>query len=588
MGKLSKKALKIMILMAALCTFCILMLTPFEKAFAGPDRGIKVCVKDISEKELPMYEGSYALLIGVSNYTAGWPDLKSISSELDQVENILKKQGFHVVKIMNPDSKALNVAFEEFIDQYGFDPNNRLLFFFSGHGHTRKGGEKGYLVPVDAPDPRRDERSFLRKALPMTQILSWSRQMEAKHALFLFDSCFSGTVFKVKSLPKRPPHITRSTSLPVRQYITAGDAGDPVPASSVFTPAFIDALKYGWADLNGDNYVSGTELGIYLQEKVPQHTSQTPQYGKIKDYKLSRGDYIFNIKSTSGSCTLQVKSSPPGAKVWIDGRLEGTSPVEVAGLTPGRVMVEAKKDGYGIWKEQVLLREDHPMIMDAVLEKKSSGGILQIQSNIPQASWYLDGIYAGRTPDEMKNVPPGTHRITIKAKGHYKWTEMINMVSGKLLVIHADIDSENLKIDAQHGRLYVDVYPSNAQVKIMNIRPKYSQGMPLSPGSYHLNISAQGYVTQGQWIKLSKGEEKHVNIELAPQKTTKTFSPGPKQQSETATAPNTKPAPAGQVFENVKRALTVWKDSIFSGPSGPPGNNRGDSDINNPSLDGGP
>jgi len=32
--------------------------------------------------------------------------------------------------------------------------------------------------------------------------------------LFLFDSCFSGTVFKARSLPDQPPHITRLTAEP--------------------------------------------------------------------------------------------------------------------------------------------------------------------------------------------------------------------------------------------------------------------------------------------------------------------------------------------------------------------------------------
>jgi hypothetical protein len=77
----------------------------------------------------------------------------------------------------------------------------------------------------------------------MSQLLAWSRQFTAKHALFLFDSCFSGTVFKTRALPPQPPYITQATALPVRQFITAGSAGEEVPARSEFTPAFVDALK---------------------------------------------------------------------------------------------------------------------------------------------------------------------------------------------------------------------------------------------------------------------------------------------------------------------------------------------------------
>ncbi len=126
---------------------------------------------------------------------------------------------------MNLKADALGKRFEKFINDYGFDKNNRLLFFYSGHGHTRTDewdNEKGYLVPTDAPNPHFDEKCFLQKALEMNQILTWARRIEAKHALFLFDSCFSGTVFKAKALPKVPRQISKAAKLPVRQFITCG------------------------------------------------------------------------------------------------------------------------------------------------------------------------------------------------------------------------------------------------------------------------------------------------------------------------------------------------------------------------------
>ena len=188
---------------------------------------IKVIAKarDGSMQKIELYKASYALLIGVSDYTAGWPDLENIPAEVEMVANSLRDHGFSVKTVMNPDSDELEDSFEEFIDKYGYDSQNRLLFLFSGHGYTRKQGKKGYLVPVDAPDPRIDERGFVRKALSMSQINTWARQIEAKHALFLFDSCFSGTIFKTKALPEHPPHITSLTVKPVRQFITAGSSG---------------------------------------------------------------------------------------------------------------------------------------------------------------------------------------------------------------------------------------------------------------------------------------------------------------------------------------------------------------------------
>jgi Caspase domain/TIR domain len=278
-----------------------------KDSIVSNNRGVKIPApspqpippEQITQNIRSLYKESHALLIGVSNYTAGWPNLESIPEEIEAVKRMLKAQGFNVIVHKDTNHVELKAAFQDFIDRYGYEAQNRLLFFFSGHGETREGGKKGYLVPSDSPDPAQDERGFLKKALPMSQIMAWARQIEAKHVLYLFDSCFSGTVFKQKALSKVPPHISTMTSEPVRQFITAGSAGETVPAQSVFTPAFIDGIKHRLADLNKDGYVTGMELGIFLQAKVPQHFLQTPQFGKITDYDLSRGDFVFILYSAN-------------------------------------------------------------------------------------------------------------------------------------------------------------------------------------------------------------------------------------------------------------------------------------------------
>ena len=114
-----------------------------------------------------------------------------------------------MIKEIDPGAERLKEIFAEFIFECGYEKENRLLIFFSGHGvYTKKRrSEKmlDYLIPIDAPHPRKNLRGFLRKALPMEQILSWSRTMEAKHALLLFDSCFSGMIFHTKSASEDAP-----------------------------------------------------------------------------------------------------------------------------------------------------------------------------------------------------------------------------------------------------------------------------------------------------------------------------------------------------------------------------------------------
>jgi|TARA_Y100000031_G_scaffold150315_1_gene189487 hypothetical protein len=47
---------------------------------AAATKGIQITTKD--GQQIGHYENSYALSIGVSDYTAGWPDLQAAPSEL--------------------------------------------------------------------------------------------------------------------------------------------------------------------------------------------------------------------------------------------------------------------------------------------------------------------------------------------------------------------------------------------------------------------------------------------------------------------------------------------------------------------------
>ena len=258
----------------------------------------KVVIRDSSGQ---LYEESHALVIWAGNYQQHWSKLNNVENEAKQVIAALERRDFKVTTVGNPDGERLRNAIKTFIDNYGYQPNNRLVIFFAGHGHTRQ-RTKGYLVPVDAPDPRTSEankQNFLSLALPMQQIITWARLAEAKHVLFVFDSCFSGTVFKQRSSTTPTRYILDVMAKPVRQFLTAGDADEKVPAKSVFTPLFIRALD-GEADANKDSYVTGNELGLYLRQNLKEYdTQQTPQFGTIRDPDLDQGDIVFRSSPTS-------------------------------------------------------------------------------------------------------------------------------------------------------------------------------------------------------------------------------------------------------------------------------------------------
>jgi len=269
-------------------------LTFLTQVSSGSDtRATQISPAPVSGADL--YENSHALVIGVSDYSGGWPDLPGVQQDIPAVEAALKKHGFHVRVVKDPTSEKLAREYTKFINEHGQEPENRLVFYFAGHGYTLTlayGGEMGYIVPANTPNPHRDKTGFLASALDMQQIEVYAKRIQSKHVLFLFDSCFSGSIFSLSRAV--PETINYKTALPVRQFITSGGANEQVADQSVFRRQFVDALN-GAADANGDGYVTGAELGEFLQDRVVNYSkgTQHPQYGKIRDPNLDKGDVVF-------------------------------------------------------------------------------------------------------------------------------------------------------------------------------------------------------------------------------------------------------------------------------------------------------
>ena len=283
--------------------FCLIFtLTIATNVMAQSGRGVAVRIKDASgkTKEVKLYEGSYALIIGNSEYSNGWDRLGGVKADVIAVKNVLERQGFKVETEENLTSERFEARIRKFINDYGYDRDNRLLFYYAGHGYTlNSAGDKrelGYIIPADTPLPDKDERGFRQKAVSMIAIQSFARQIQAKHALFVFDSCFSGKLFALRNTPKVTPFIYDKVDNPVRQFITAGDETQTVPDESIFRKAFVRGLE-GEADRNNDGYIVGTELADYLKETVTNYSNrkQTPQFGTLNDIDLDKGDFVFGV-----------------------------------------------------------------------------------------------------------------------------------------------------------------------------------------------------------------------------------------------------------------------------------------------------
>ncbi|HEV7877073.1 caspase family protein [Bradyrhizobium sp.] len=247
----------------------------------------------ITAKPAPykMYGDSRALIVGASKYEnrIDWTTLEVVPQEVTRVKEVLERHRFKTTVVPDPNSENLAKAIKGFLSQPA-TRDTRLLIYFAGHGWTDQ-RRTGFIVPVDAPGERSPE--FLSKILSMEEIKAWSYLSKAKHVLFVFDSCFSGSIFLTRSnLAPVDELFLKDIDRPGRQYITSGNANEQVPDRFDFAEAFAAGLE-GQADYNKDGVISASELGYFLRSTIIPQGRQTPQFGSDTQIDFRGGDQLF-------------------------------------------------------------------------------------------------------------------------------------------------------------------------------------------------------------------------------------------------------------------------------------------------------
>lgn len=248
----------------------------------------------------PYYENDWALIIGIDAYQHA-PPLGYACSDANAIANILETQfkftnsNITVLKDADATRDNINNAFFEFTkDKIG--PDDRLLVFFAGHGHTVSGsrGEVGFLVPVDGSPEN------LATLIRWDALTRNAELIAAKHILFIMDACYGGLA-ATRFIPPGSMRFAKDMLQRfTRQVLTAGkadevvaDSGGPRAGHSIFTGHLLDALE-GSASMQ-EGILTASEVMSYVYNRVATdyNSQQTPHYSFLD----GDGDFIFDTSA---------------------------------------------------------------------------------------------------------------------------------------------------------------------------------------------------------------------------------------------------------------------------------------------------
>lgn len=137
---------------------------------------------------------------------------------------------------------------------------------------------------------------------------------------------------------------------------------------------------------------------------------------------------------------LSVTTEPAGAKVYVDGKLAGDSPLDKFELPEGEHALGVGLEGHRDVKRKVEIPGGDSVKVAVTLERK--GGTLKLTSDPGGASVFVDGKEHGITPVKALHLDPGEHSLRVQAGLHVPWVRELQVQDEAALQMHAQLPSK--------------------------------------------------------------------------------------------------------------------------------------------------
>ena len=224
----------------------------------------------------------------------------------------------------------------------------------------------------------------------------------------------------------------------------------------------------------------------------------------------------LDLEEAPGSgrlATIHISSEPPHARVYLNDRLIGTTPIEEEKLEPGSYLLRIKdvEGEYEVHTTRFTVDVGEEKIFSENLVRKT--GILRVSSEPRHAQVYLNDRLIGTTPIEEERIAPGSYRLRIEdAEGKYETHTTAFTV---------DVDEEKVfsqNLVRKTGTLKVLSEPTDADVYVDgDLKGKASQfeeGLSLPTGMREVELRKKGYVSHRETVQMDYKQIRELKVTL--------------------------------------------------------------------------
>ena len=206
--------------------------------------------------------------------------------------------------------------------------------------------------------------------------------------------------------------------------------------------------------------------------------------------------------------TLLIETTPPGARVIIDGKLQDNpTPITLKNLQPGaKLSVSITHDGYEEFTDILTIGSGKPLRIPLM---QMLGGIT-VKSTPPGAKIIINGEERGVTNADgitLDKLPVGTYQVVLRLSDYLDETKQV-------AVTNKTNSSIQVNLQGLPGEIAVTTTPNGASVYLNDIVKGQTPltVSKLSSGIYSVRVVLKGYTTQERKLTLAPNRQEKLAI----------------------------------------------------------------------------
>ena len=202
-------------------------------------------------------------------------------------------------------------------------------------------------------------------------------------------------------------------------------------------------------------------------------------------------------------------------------------------LPAGNYNVQVHKAGYQAYRKNIYIGKNNKHLNIRLHRKQSKSSRVHVQKSQPLYV-HVQNVPLAMVKIQILNINPkfkqgillkaGKYKIKISAAGYVDYRKTVE-VGNHSVNLEMNLTAEQANFDNQYKGntdesltsdqypVYISVVPEDATIKLLNIKPRFYQGILLSSGKYLLEVSKKGYQKNKQWFEIDNNFN-YVNVVL--------------------------------------------------------------------------